>query len=413
MKKIFLFLTCLIVQTGVYALQSDSVLIATLKKSRMAMTFKNAELKGRGAEFLIEEARKSHFVLIGEDHGIAELPEFTTALFKALGPVGYSNYATEIGPVTARILTEQLQSKPVNEVFESTFAVHPWSIPFFNWKEETEVLKVLKEQTQLKETNLWGLDQEFIISARLLLNRLVRIAPDDKAGNVAKSYYDKAMEGFQKAVKTKVPLVFLSSATPDDYKKLREAFSASAEGIEILDELQESQEIYAKIMMRGEGFQSNQQRADLMKKHFLSYYNASSEADPKVIVKLGANHVFKGYNSLGAMDIGNFVNEFAAMKGQRSFHIYVGAHKGRQNAYNLLSQSLDDKQKAFDNSQKTNGARFFEAASGETSLFDLRPLRTLLFNKRIKNIHPDLRKLIYSYDAFLVIPEATASEGYN
>lgn len=415
MRKIFLLLTLLNCGLLASAFQMDSVLLATLAESKMTLSFDGSGLKGAGADFLIKEADKAHYFLIGEDHGIAQLPEFTSAMLRALAPRGYQHYATEIGPVSADLITHNLKSKSPVMVFSKLFEVYPFAIPFFTWKNEAEVVQVLKEETGLLNHNLWGLDQEFIISARMLLNHLREIALDDNARSLAELYYQKAMKGFEEAVATKVPAIFLTTAQPDDYARLKEAFKHSEQALRLLSELEESQEIYAKIMMRGEGFQSNQQRANMMKRHFMEAYERASrqEEAPKVIVKLGANHVYKGYNSLGALDLGNFVNEFAVTKGQQSFHIYVGAHKGNQNAFNLLSQSEADKKKAFDNSESQNAAAFYKAANGETSLFDLRPLRALIFNKRLKDLAPELEKLIYSYDAFLVIPEATASQNYR
>ncbi|MBO3700859.1 hypothetical protein [Roseivirga sp. E12] len=414
MKKQILFLLIIALNSSAFC-QSDSLLVAKLNQVKMSIDFSQGKLSGSGADFLIKEATDSHFLLLGENHGIAEVPVFTIALMRAMAPKGYKYYATEIGPETAQILTERLKTTDVDQVFSESFKKHPWSIPFLAWQDETAIVAELKRQTGLSHNNLWGLDQEFIISARMLLNKLIKIAPNNEAKTVAESYYEKALSGFDKAVETKVPLVFMSSATADDYNKLRTAFKGSEEALKIINEMQESQEVYDKLMVKRVGFESNQQRANMMKRNFMHYYDQAEkqEPSPRVIVKLGANHTYKGYNSLGAMDIGNFVHEFAASKRQNSFHVYIGAHKGHLNSYNLLSKSTDDKNKAFDESGDDRSGAFYEAANGEATLFDLRPLREMIFYKQVKNLHPNFVKLVFSYDAFLVIPEATPSKLYD
>lgn len=44
------------------------------------------------------------------------------------------------------------------------------------------------------------------------------------------------------------------------------------------------------------------------------------------------------------------------------------------------------------------------------SLFDLRPLHSMLFNSQLKGLDPALERVIWSYDAFVVIPETHASQ---
>src|SRR5215211_7189462 len=61
-----------------------------------------ATLTGPGADLLSREAEAAQFVLIGEPHGIADVPIFSSALFKHIQPKGFNYLAIEIGPITAR-----------------------------------------------------------------------------------------------------------------------------------------------------------------------------------------------------------------------------------------------------------------------------------------------------------------------
>ena len=396
------------------AFQLDSTLTAILKAKALTLQFNGDNIEGDGAKFLFDEAEKAHFFLIGEGHGMAETPKLTASLLREIGPKGYSNFLTEVGPITAELITKKIAKESSVEAFGKEFKKHPWSIPFYAWKEEAEVLDVLKEQTGLGHQNIWGVDQEFIIAARPLLNRLLEMATTQEARKLVKDYYDKAITSFDKAVETKVPLVFFATARPADYDKLKKAFSGNEKAQRIINEMEETQEIYGKFNT-GQGFQSNQQRADMMKRHFLEYYNASRVGgNTKVLGKLGANHMYKGYNSLGAMDIGNFIDNFAFSKSQQSFHLYAVGAKGTLNGYNLMSRSEDDKLTPVDNSDSENFASFIEAGKGnEMTVFDLRPLRALLFNRKLKGLSESLKKLIYGYDAVLVISEVSASTLYD
>src|SRR5262245_24574929 len=57
---------------------------------------------GRGWDWLVQEARDAHFTLIGEEHGVVETAQFSTALFNALRGSGYSRIAVELSPIIAQ-----------------------------------------------------------------------------------------------------------------------------------------------------------------------------------------------------------------------------------------------------------------------------------------------------------------------
>ena len=396
----------------------DSLLRQALQENHLAIELNNAQLQGPGAEFLRETAAAGQFFLIGEDHGMAELPQFTAALYHLLSPAGYTYFATETGPYTAALLQDMAQRTGFLQDLRDTLTRYPWSIPFYTMREEAEMLQSIMGDRRPKVPVIWGLDQEFIGAPRLLLPGLLEQAADDRGRAVLQGYADRATAGFWKTIQEKNPshILFYRIAA-DDFTQWRAALGQDREAHRLVDELEESWEIYHRYFTR-QGYASNRQRAELMKRHFREYYQEakSREKHPKVVFKFGANHMYRGANGLNVFDIGNFVSELASQEGTGSFHLYVVGKRGTQNAYTPFADEAD-KEKPYDAKNyldRIDLTPLLELSSDEHwNLFDLRPLRHLLFNKKIKDLDPALEKVIWSYDAYLVIPEVRASKSID
>ena len=395
----------------------DSLLTEKFKKSHHLLKYDDGQLSGKGLEFLKTEASASPFFLIGESHGIAEIPLFTAALFKELQPLGYQYFATETGPYTATMLQEMASQKEYLPAFKSHLDKYKWSLPFYGWQEECGVLAAVMEGKQDEQKPIiWGLDQEFAASFRMLFDKLKKDAQTEESKAVASEYVDLAYQCYRDAFDSKDPRKsFFGVMQPEDFTKLKKAFAGQKESLDLLKELEETVEIYS-LWATGEGLKSNQLRAEMMKRHFMDYYQKTKVNDPKVLFKFGASHIYRGLNGLNVPDIGNFVSELASQQGKQSFHLYVLARKGTQNAYTPFSQSEDDKKKPYDASQYLDKVDFRTALAAvpdtEWAVIDLRPLRKSLFNRHIKNVQKGLEKIIWSYDALLIIPEVHASTNF-
>lgn len=392
----------------------DSLLLQTLRENQFALQLESGQLNGAGADFLQEVAAANQFILIGENHGLAELPQFTAALYHHIAPAGYQYFATETGPFTAALLQEMGPRTTFLADLRDTLTKYPWSIPFYTMREESEMLESIIGGRISDVPVIWGLDQEFIGVPRLLLPALVEHAADGEGKEVLTTYAERAMAGFRKTMEEKNPShILFYNATPEDFTKLRAALNDNPDAQRLLDELEESWEVYRKYFIR-EGYASNRQRAEMMKRHFLEYYLEAkkAEAHPKVLFKFGSNHMYRGANGLNVFDIGNFVSEMASQENTGSFHLYVVGKRGTQNAYTPFGVEAD-KQKPYDAKNYLDQIDLTPildlSPDDHWSLFDLRPIRHLLFNKAIKDLDPALEKVIWSYDAYLVIPEVHAS----
>ncbi|PHN05093.1 hypothetical protein [Flavilitoribacter nigricans] len=408
------FTIAMLLSFAINAWSQDSLLLQTLQEHRHDVHLNDGTLRGAGADLLQTEAKSGQFMLIGEDHGLAELPQFTAALYHHLTPVGYHYFATETGPFTASLLQEMAQRPGFMNDLRDTLTKYPWSIPFYNMSEEAEMLQSIMQDRRPEEAVIWGLDQEFIGASRLLLPRLQDQAANAAGQKTIRDYSDRARSGFLKTMAEKNPAsIFFYSATPDDFTIIRNSLNDDPAARRLIDELEESWEIYHLFFQR-EGYASNRQRAEMMKRHFLEYYRAAKmkEEHPKVLFKFGANHMYRGANGLNVFDIGNFINELASQEATASFHLYVVGKGGTQNAFTPFADE-SARQKPYDAKNYLDRIDLTPvldlSPDGHWSLFDLRPLRQLLFSKQIRDLDPALEKVIWSYDALLVIPEVHAS----
>ena len=394
----------------------DPELVKILVQNRRMMKLENGWLAGEGAQFLVDQAGSSQFFLIGEDHGFADLPILTAALFSAINPLGYRNFATETGTLTAAYVEKLARQPQAEKAFAGFNAQYPFGIPFYNWKEEARMAAAIVEADGGKGRVLWGLDQEFIMSSAFHFKRLAELAPDAKAKQVVDEYYSKIKTEFARIIKSKNPqLAFLSSAKGEDFDKLDAAFKgASAEAKTILSELRQSREIYQKNF-DGRGYDSNLQRSILMKRHFIAYYNNAArlrKTPPRVLFKFGANHVKRGKNFTNVYDIGNFVSELAVSHGSTSFHLFVLPIGGTQNAYVPFLENVADKEKKVvitESSGFFDARPFLQTKEGKDwAVIDLRPLRPLVHSGKLK-LPRGFADLVWGFDAVLVMPETKAS----
>jgi hypothetical protein len=399
----------------------DTTFVKALRAHGSPFSIANGRLTGAGADSVARIAREHQFILVGEDHGIRELPEFVSALFAAARPAGYNHIGVEIGPITGRRLETMMRAPDGQKEVDTFLGKYiPFTLPFFFWKEEAQMLENVVKSVPGKRGIVWGLDQEFIMSPTYMFERLAAIAPTASAQHLANQLTASSASGDHAMVKSGNPgAVWMVTSGDSDVTKLRSAFSPKkgTEAEEIIRELSVSREIY-RMFNSGTNYESNQKRDDLMKRHFIEAYNtakARGEAMPKAIIKLGANHVFRGPSTTDSYELGSFIPEFAETTGGKSFGILVVVAKGTWNAYRPFGSDQADKTQKYDPLTTSEYAVFdiksvLDAAStGDWTFIDLRPIRAGVANGRIKGLNPKARRLLTSFDAVAVVPEGHAS----
>ena len=209
--------------------------------------------------------------------------------------------------------------------------------------------------------------------------------------------------------------VFMLSAKQEDLNHVRDLLKKQGkpEAQKLFEALLVSREIYQKNMS-GDYYNSNRQRALLMKKNFAEPFAAATQSNgvlPKVFFKLGAYHMFRGINPLHSSELGSLISEAAEANQFKSVHILIAGVKGEQLRFAGIGKRpepgpLDlagDKDSPF-----LSLKPLFEAqVENSWTLYDLRALRDR-FSKYGK-IDPELERVIFGYDFVVFIPDPKAS----
>jgi hypothetical protein len=400
----------------------DSALVRAFRTNSAPFNLGNGRLNGPGADVLSRAARENQFIMVGEDHGFREVPQFVGALFATAQPAGYRHLAVEVGPVTSRRLESMMRSPTAQQDLNAFLARYtPYTIPFFFWKEEAQMLEGVVKSVPSTRGVVWGLDQEFIMSSTYTFERLAQIAPTKAARDLALELAATSAKEDTMMLESKNPgAVWMVASTDADVAKLNAAFSsapAGSEAAEALRELLVSREIY-RMFNAGTNYESNQKRDDLMKQHFLADYRAAQahgERMPKAIIKLGANHVFRGPSTTQSFEIGSFVPEFVETTGGKSFGILLVVAKGTWNAFRPFGSDEADRVQKYDllgsSEYEVFDMKSVLAASSENAwtIIDLRPVRALSQNGKLRGLDAKARRLLNSFDAVVVAPEGHAS----
>jgi len=386
---------------------ADTAVLDKLKANRLAITLDKGTLSGSGAAPLLQASRQAQYVLLGEDHGVAEIAQFSSAYFNALTPAGFTTLVTETGPVVANAFEGILKgTDPVAAIarFEATY---PDSVAFYTMRQEAEMLTgfAMAAGTRFQH---WGIDQEFVGAAKYLIT-LMLAQPVNPAAR-AKLGALRQMEAVasQKAAATGNPLEYLMLSAPtEDLTSLRPLLTGPKEqtALGLLDALLESRAIYQKSASKvpGDRDLSNRMRLTLLKRALSTRLDVQEQ---KLVIKVGANHAYKGINPLNNRDIGNFLAERAEGQGRTSLHLIVLAAKGEQLRFAGAGKPHQPAPIELDSSAFKLLASA-GATDGSWSLFDLRPLRPGLRKLAADDI--EVINLINGYDFALLIPEGSAS----
>lgn len=399
------------------ALAQEHKFTERLLQNRYQIDFQEGRLAGTGLPVLQKALAGAQFVLIGEDHGIAQIPQFAGAVCDLIGPQGFRTMAIESGPLAANELQKWItadsgRASLVN--FEKKF---PETIAFYNFQEEYDLLTHCAHAAQGGNFRLWGLDQELMGASGLILTRILETHPGQQAADEARRLLQKNDDAHAAAVKSGSPGdIFMMTASDDELNNLRELLRKQGNPASqaLIEALIKSRDIYQKNM-NGSGYESNRERALLMKSNFVTDYKQATQADgapPKVLLKFGAWHMYKGINPLRNNDMGNFVTELADGQGATSLHIAILGAKGSQLRFAGIGRPY---QPAEFNLAEDKDSDFlflkpmFDNLEPEGwTMFDLRGLR-----KGFRTLEPvdnEMERIIFGYDLLVLVPNATPSK---
>ncbi|HEX2203093.1 MAG TPA: hypothetical protein VHG91_07335, partial [Longimicrobium sp.] len=360
-------------------------------------------LQGEGARLLLEAGRASQFFLVGEEHGVAQVPRLTSALYRALAPDGYGYLAVETGDALAAGLARAAREPEPAKALERFVNEHWPGAPFYTLREEAALIADVAGAGG----TVWGLDYD-ILADRYLLRRLEETAPTPGARAAAAAVRARADSMLSAALAAQNPSALFMFASADTaLAALRRAYapapgSEAERALALMDETLRINQLW----VAGRGYESNAARAAWLKAQFVRHYREAASAGaspPRVILKFGANHLMRGRNLTSTYDLGSLLPELAAFNGTASFGVMVVGDRRGQHA-EFDPRTFGYRAGAAEFAQNEWIAPLFaEADPAAWTVYDFRALRPLLYAGRLGTVPPRLTQLIFGFDAFVVL----------
>lgn len=400
---------CWFATTALLLHAQPDALTTALLENRHSLAIHDDRFSGAAANILATAIAQSRFVLVGEWHDLAETPQFWRALCTAAAPAGFHTMAIEEGPVTTHEL-ERFASQPDGQVRIAAFLKqYPESLNIYHSVEEFDMLRHCVASALPGDFHLWGLNQEALGGAGLLLDRILDTRPTGQSADTIRRLIQANKEATAKALETgKISDLYMLSA---DDKELAIAASQLSKGTAVeplllMQSLRESHEIN-KAWPRDGG-----RRNLLMRKLFtIDYADASQSAKtpPKLLMKFGSFHIYRGLNPVNENALGNYVAHFAATHRAQSLHISLMPAKGSSRMFAGPGRT-STKLRPFDLNDDPR-SRYLQPILAnllptDWTLFDLRPLRKII-HERPGATTPELQTLVEGIDILVMIPDAT------
>jgi hypothetical protein len=386
--------------------------VAKVLENRYSLSVRNGQLSGTGAQVLQSAIAESHFVLLGEDHGLAQTPELGAAICNAAGPERFQAMAIEEGPVAAAELHSLARRQDGLAQLAASEKAFPKSINVYNAREEFEMLQQCARAAQ-GEFHLWGLNQEGLNAGGLILSRILESRLGEPARLAMRQLFQKNEDAYRKALQSgRIEDLFMLSA--DDQDLAHGAASLQRDGSP------EARSLFASLVESHEinrvppaDYDNARRREHLMKTRFAADYTRAARTaatPPRVLLRFGAYHIYRGLNPVRGRGIGNYVAEFAEGRGAQSLHIRLMPVKGSSPFYPRVGQPAQLRPFNYDDDPRSQYLRpmLGNRLNSDWTMFDLRPLRHD-FNALAGATNPDLATLVFGIDILVVVPEGTPS----
>ena len=365
-------------------------------------------LTGPGAEVLRGAAANAQFILFGEDHGFADSPIIVRALAHDVRPLGFKRLVVEVGPRSTQIVTTALAHDGIPGVAKIVREA-PMSLPFLALKEDNLLIEDFLGRDAKGTPYIWGVDQEFIGSPVLHLKRLVELAPNKVARSEAQRLYATEQDAAGKGAFDKF---FLNVTSASSFDALADLFKGSKEAEGIIADLKESADIY-QAWAHGRNYDNNAHRARLLATNFLADYRAAAEPKPKVIFKMGIEHMALGTTTINTLDLGTLATMLARINNKTALRIAflpAGGHNlgfapGPGNPTKVQVYNASE----FGDFFKAVGVDATQLSASGWTLIPLEPIRQALDTGGIAKLSPQSRFLLIGFDYLITTPDAKAA----
>lgn len=403
-----LFTACVLVGLAAFPVAAQETAASAAAPALHAMRLENGALTGPGADLILAELPSAQFILVGEDHGFADPPEIALALAKAARPYGLVNHAVEIGPLTDEWVEKQLSAGGPDALAE-TLQGRPLAIPFLVMCEDAALADYFLKNAPRRRDVLWGIDQEFIGSTLIWLERLEALAPSDDARKLAADALAKERDAFAKG---DFGAMFMFAATPETFSALRAAFKGDKRAADIFGALEESRAIY-RAFNAGKNYASNADRIAYIRREFLRQYGTAKGPAPRALLKMGAIHLGLGTTFLSTFDLGSLTEGVAAENGLDVLRVLIVPLSGEQTA---IAPSADgpfktSEMKSEDTAGllKAIGVDEGDIADDGYTVIALDPVRRALEQEGLNALTADQRFFVLGYDYLVTTKSARAA----
>jgi hypothetical protein len=370
-------------------------LAEALKQNSYSISLHGGALVGPGMQFIARSTANAQFVLFGEEHNVKELPEFLTALFTFLHQNQQFNYlALESDPVSAHLASIAPLRGDTNAL-AGYIRKYPNALTF-RTDQELRMFADIGGISTGRADAIWGLDQSFGV-----LHGLDRL--ETLPGFRATPKFEELHKQAEQQDSTRMRDTqshYMFNVKLADLEELRRQMAApdGSEAKFILDNLVSSSEIYGYYRRAEAGeptrYANGFVREEQMKRLFMREYRtaeAQGEHNPKVLVKMGHWHIFRGLGPSHLQTLGNFVTEFATANGADAFSVGVylrGPWRDVKTQHGLEPIALATDPTAW-------------------TIIDFRSLRPSVTAGEFGTLNPNLLTHIYGFDAALVLGGAS------
>jgi hypothetical protein len=334
------------------------------------------DMDNEGRNFLLHEAMKNDFLLLGELHGDNEIPALLRVIWPEMWRQGYRHIAAEVSPWAAY----QLEFVPAGK--------GPQVRGLWTKKQATDAHAFVGPG----ETVLWGCDMEEE-QPEFLIRELVRLNPDDSS---LKQMEELTRNGYDRKIARRL----LDLAEGDKGNNDRELNDVSVRKSLLATLDIETNRLSSDTIMTAQS-----QRERLMKDQFLQHYRRYStrRAPAKVLLRFGRSHLHRGYDARGISTLGNFIVEFAISEHKKALNVGAFGAGGE-------AALLGDTWNADERQDEPAFELLADRAKYTATLFDLRPIRALLHQVPQDKRSALQTNLVYwadSYDALICYKNVT------
>jgi hypothetical protein len=366
----------------------------------------NGQLRGKGADSLMSEIQKSHFVLLGETHDDAKIAEFTDVLLSELHNMNYKYFITEHGRYGMDLLLEEVIRDSsivsgINRINSREYErLNTYPLPFLTGIEDAQfVSTALKYKYQI-----YGIDQEFFYSFAFLFDKLFNKSnKSEKIKNSYKAALAFLLEQYQNDATEKDYPICKNLLESEEIQLFFDHLKTDSYLQRIVNDIYQSWKIYE--MNRTNRQESFAMRGDLMKDRFITFHDSIVTIDTfnaKYIIKLGALHTMRGSTPLGIKDIGDVVHQTAVKNNQKDLNIYF-----------MFRYYLDDEEELgyFDNSEgnsswlKERKPLMLQGEPDSWTIIDLAKLKNMVKSENIFVYEP-INEIMNRHD-YLILPPAS------